>query len=81
MYYGKDNWVYRHGIVEEWCDDFKPNPTSQRKVFADNGEEQLIFKSMREASVYFGVDRSTVNNRLKTGNELKGYKLTLTAHH
>lgn len=81
LYYGKDNWVYRHGIVEEWCDDFKPNPTSQRKVFADNGEEQLIFKSMREASVYFGVDRSTVNNRLKTGNELKGYKLTLTAHH
>lgn len=81
QFYGKDSWSFCYGIREVWDGVYSPSPTVQISVVAKNGDEVLTFKSLRSVSEYFNVDRSTVKNRLNTGNELKGYKLTSTAHH
>lgn len=74
-YLAIDDTAFRRECATPWrISDNKVLPTSKRTIVAtkDDGDTKE-FRSLREVSTFFGVDRSVIKHRIRTATPLNNY--------
>ena len=72
---------YKGWVFKKCTEAFFPEPrvakNNNKILIAEKDNKVIEFKSLREASRFFNVDRKTIKKRLENNQPLNGYKLTI----